>query len=815
MPTHSQNVVTATPHQDARWRRWRFHGPVSDVSRSQPRVFRHAALGLLLTCLLMLGMGVGHVAVAQPADTAAAIRTLEDEVEAIRAKVDTTSVEERRELIAKARASLGRAEKLQADMAAPVADIEQRIAQLGADAAKSPDAAVRQQHVELSRELALNVALTRRAALSQVDATQMLDKLSQAQVQALGEELFERGPSPLAPFLWQAGFASLLKDLQQFQSRTEPAKPSTDAPTFLGLALLGSLVVVGLLRRRIYIALDNWGARLAHRLSGRDVAFSRALFALGFIGVRAVIPTLAAVVAVVLMHAMGLHDLTIRLSGALLTAVVFGLIFRAMAQAVLQPRRRVWRLWKFGTPAAESGIRAANALAMAIVAVVAVEATVQVMQLSAPTQVLVHSALALACTALLASALYMLDRMWRSEEKPASGTPRGDASRVLFWVGLAWLMVALLAVFGAVGYVNLANRMSQWTIWAAVVVLSTSVLMVFVDGVCSRLATTRNVSAQAAANLPLRQASVLLSAISRLFLVAIACGALLVPFGAGFTSVLGLLSPLAKGFEIGGVTVSAQAALRAVLAFGIVVVLVRLLRSWFAKSYFPTTNLPVDARDSIDKIVRYMGIVLAVLWALTAFGVGMEKVAILASALSVGIGFGLQAITQNFVSGIILLVERPVRIGDWVKVNDVEGDIRRINVRSTEIQVGDHSTMIVPNSELITKVVQNKTMGNSLGRAQILLSVPVETDLDHAISTLAQTLADDQEVLPSPAPAVFVDRVEGSMAVLNCFVHVQSPRSAYGVRSRLILTALRNLRAQGVPVVLPPQQFVISPSSPS
>ncbi len=94
-----------------------------------------------------------------------------------------------------------------------------------------------------------------------------------------------------------------------------------------------------------------------------------------------------------------------------------------------------------------------------------------------------------------------------------------------------------------------------------------------------------------------------------------------------------------------------------------------------------------------------------------------------------GIGFGLQVITQNFVSGLILLAERPVKIGDWVKLGDQEGDIRRISLRSTEIQVGDKSTLIVPNSELVTKTVRNMTMGNNQGRIQIQFAVPPSTDV--------------------------------------------------------------------------------------
>ncbi|NEK65268.1 MAG: mechanosensitive ion channel, partial [Xanthomonas perforans] len=105
------------------------------------------------------------------------------------------------------------------------------------------------------------------------------------------------------------------------------------------------------------------------------------------------------------------------------------------------------------------------------------------------------------------------------------------------------------------------------------------------------------------------------------------------------------------------------------------------------------------------------------------------RLALVLSALSVGIGFGLQAITQNFVSGLILLAERPVKIGDWVRIGDQEGDVRKISVRATEIQVGDRSTLIVPNSELITKSVRNMTLSNPMGRVQLQFSVPLETDV--------------------------------------------------------------------------------------
>ncbi|WP_443019362.1 mechanosensitive ion channel family protein [Sphingomonas sp. 22R3R2A-7] len=126
-------------------------------------------------------------------------------------------------------------------------------------------------------------------------------------------------------------------------------------------------------------------------------------------------------------------------------------------------------------------------------------------------------------------------------------------------------------------------------------------------------------------------------------------------------------------------------------------------------------------------------------------------------ALSVGIGFGLQAITQNFVSGLILLAERPVKIGDWVRIGNQEGDVKRINVRSTEIQVADRSTLIVPNSELITKTIQNMTLAAPIGRIQLQFSVPLESDIDAVRTMLFAAFAEKPEVLDDPEVKVFID----------------------------------------------------------
>jgi len=211
----------------------------------------------------------------------------------------------------------------------------------------------------------------------------------------------------------------------------------------------------------------------------------------------------------------------------------------------------------------------------------------------------------------------------------------------------------------------------------------------------------------------------------------------------------------------------------------------------------------------------YGGFVLAVALSLSAAGIGLERVAWIASALSVGIGFGLQAVVQNFVSGLILLAERPVKVGDWVSLGGVEGDILRINVRATEIQMGDRSTVIVPNSEFVTKTVRNVTRSNPLGLVQIKLPMPLSTDAEQVRELMLQAMADHEDVLESPAPNVFLDGIDAGHLIFNARGYVSSPRAAYGVRSALLFTVLKRLDEAKLEVSSPPTMLLASAPEPA
>ena len=180
-------------------------------------------------------------------------------------------------------------------------------------------------------------------------------------------------------------------------------------------------------------------------------------------------------------------------------------------------------------------------------------------------------------------------------------------------------------------------------------------------------------------------------------------------------------------------------------------------------------------RASLVTLVGYLGFLFLAMLVMTTLRINLTSLTWVVSALSVGIGFGLQQIVQNFISGLILLTERPVKVGDWVSLAGVEGDIRRINVRATEIQMSDRSTVIVPNSQFISQNVRNVTMGNALGVVGITLTLPLETDANKVRELLLTAFREHESILDAPASSVTFKDLTTSGMVLSVSGYVASP----------------------------------------
>ena len=267
--------------------------------------------------------------------------------------------------------------------------------------------------------------------------------------------------------------------------------------------------------------------------------------------------------------------------------------------------------------------------------------------------------------------------------------------------------------------------------------------------------------------------------------------------------------------NIGSVSFSIIGLLTGIAVFIAGFFLTRLFQRWFDGTVLSRGRIDSGVRNSIRTGIGYAGIALAALVGVSAAGIDLSNFALVAGALSLGIGFGLQNVVSNFVSGLILLAERPFKAGDWIVAGGVEGTVKRVNVRATEIETFQRQTVIMPNSELINAAVGNWTHRNSLGRVEIAVGVAYGSDVKRVRDILAELAGAHELVIKNPEPAVIFKDFGASSLDFELRMYLYDISNVMVVQNDLRFRIYEAFEREGIEIPFPQRDINIKGDFPS
>ena len=768
----------------------------------------------MLRCLLLLLVFSASAAFAQDVqkDSAKFFDEAMKQIGEMRAQLVAADLDTQRlvDLRNEAGRLAGTADGLIADRMPKLEAVDSRLGELGEPpaAGEPPEAAdIVAQRNALSRQRTAIDAEIKRAKLVVADGQQLAGEVAEARRELFQQQVSQRAASPLTATFWRDVAANSERDFGRLAALRDAVRSSL-ASAFAGNHLVPSVLGLGL--GLLLLVFGRWGAErlwlgiTADRMpQGR---LRRSALAFAVLVISTILPGLG---AHVIYLGLNWNDTFVEpfasLARVFVNTIYFGGLIVGVGRALLSAGRPSWRLAPISDAVASRLRRFPLLIAVIVVLGFMLNRVNNVIGTS--LQATIAASFVVAVLYALAIAV-VLSRVRRAhiDESEVGDTEASRPAWVAAALGLAAVGVGATLFAAFAGYIALASFIAGQLIWIPIVGGVFYVLVnVVEDGVAALFSEqsrwVRRTTGLTASRLD--QIEVLLSGVFRLFAIACAVAVVLAPLGASPGELLARGSRFTTGFSIGQLKVTPSAVFGAIAVFVGGVMLLRIVKAWFDDRYLPTTRFDPGLRTSISTLLGYAGGILVFAFALSALGLSVERIAWVASALSVGIGFGLQAIVQNFISGLILLVERPVKVGDWVALGDLEGDIRRINVRATEIQMGDRSTVIVPNSELITKTVRNITLANAEGRVRIRLVLPIETDAKRVREIVLAAIAAHAQILRKPEPSVLLDSIDNAGLVFFATAYVDSPRNTGGIRSALLIDLLERLREAGIALSSP------------
>lgn len=741
-------------------------------------------------------------------------------------------VKERDDELARVRAEI---DKLPAQASAAIGAIQPRLAEIKAQIDKlgpapKPDepaesAEVAAERTRLNGLMAQLDGAIKSAELSDVKARQLIGRVQELRQSIFASQVLSRTKhSPLRPSLWYSVANELPAAAREIVAIAKGwwKSASTRTGELLAIVSLTALIFFGLrlLRRKVIVA------RLGSVEERAVPTFAERAAVASWVAPALILPGAAA--AAFFYVALESNDLlylqTQSLAGVVLRAVLIGVVVFGLSWAILQPHRGAWRLFNLSD---RSASRLNLLLRLAVIAYgidLVLRDLINILYL--PFQVSVAQAFIFSM--LFAGLMFASARTPIKPRTPTAppvdaavdadggnGEPE-DSAAWMRWLRWPLTFIALFIAGAALaGYVSLARFVSAQ-------VMLTGTVIVFIilthlgiraiagdnstqgehpGGVGARVLAGRFKFGEAQQ----KQMDRFVYSVLNVLLAIIAIPMMLYAWGASTVDIVALFKSALFGFDVGGIHIAPSRILVAVGLFVLLLAATRLLQRWLKATLLQPSRIDSGLANSIHTGVGYAGFALAALAAVSYGGLDITNIAIVAGALSVGIGFGLQSIVNNFVSGLILLVERPIKVGDWIGVGPYEGHVRRISVRSTEIETFDRSSVIVPNSELISGTVKNRTHRNALGRVDVAVGVSYSSDPEAVKELLEKVAQESPMVLKFPAPVVTFDNFAASSLDFTIRAFVADVNKSVATATDLRIRVFKALNAAGIEIPFPQQ----------
>jgi len=650
--------------------------------------------------------------------------------------------------------------------------------------------AVKAERERLTEQASISESRVKQCEVIIARADQLLERMTKLRGEVVLNTLLHRDVSPLSPSIWPRLGPETMAALQTLAQAL-----ATWSQNGLRALRSGDQDLTPLIGWAILMVFLRWGVSVLGRRYGRsdtvdpgsapgqrDRTIAAAIDGLSLV----LVPVLALWLIGKLLMASEppapIDDLLVEFRNRLVTVLlVVGLTATALA-----PNRPHWRILPFTDASAQ---HLSTALRRLVGIGVVVDFVYEVLTQGGATQaggtqaVSSVGALVLETTISLLALPALSNRSWQAV-RPGSGEEGSDLPAMVggtWWsVGRLLLSAAVLSsiLFALLGYVALASHihsaLAGTCLWVALVLIAHR----FADDLLEAVAAPDTATGAwvrrrfgLAADAPLRGQHIALLLID-IVLVLFLAVAIPASWNVDTDAILRGFGQLLHGVQVGGVTISLGNIGWAIVAFIACILLARLVRTVVRDRVMPTVEAPMPIRQSVDAGLNYAGVIIAILVGVGALGIDFTNLAIVLGALSVGIGLGLQNIANNVISGILLLVERPIKSGDWVSVAGHEGFVRRINIRATEIETFERTHVIVPNSLFLQNPVINRTYADTSSRVEIALTVGMATDVTRMEAILREAALEHQRVLRVPAPIVRFVKVGQTGLDFSLFVFV-------------------------------------------